>query len=692
MIEQVGRYELLQEIGQGGFAIVYKAKDTELGRMVALKELRPMLLQDDAWVRRFIREAKTVAQLDHPHVVTIYDVYRQQNRLFIVMHLIDGTSLDQYITRQIGLSWAETLDIFTKIAQGLDYAHEQGVLHRDLKPANILIDRHRGPMLTDFGLAKLTSQNSMSASVTGSVVGTPHYIAPEIWEGDKFTVQADIYAMGCILYEMLTGNRAFDGESPPSVMMAHFKSPSLPELWPSGIPNDLNQVLIKALANQPTDRFNSAMEMVEMLAHLHDKEAVSPSPVPESVSPNLPTSASTPSVTSSSASDEPGATVVLSTQSDLGSTTLPSPAVTPTSQSSDELAMSHQQLQERVIQLEETLKRETSKGMPTVSPTSPVPSTQEMPVVEKKRKWKGPGCVWISIITVLLLMVLLVFGVGSICNTAERIIGRALNIELSESNTQTFQAPLPPDFDAELDKMDVELNFGTGNLIIGPTEDTDFFLTGVAKYNVANLAPEMTLGDNNVRVSHVASLGLANYIGTGIDNEWQIELTDEPTSLEITTDHASAEIDLGGLSITDLEIEMGIGKLEVDFSEPNNVPMDDMVIEGGASDVKLYNLANSRVKDFSSGSAANDYMLDFSGELQNDMTVTIDGGLSRINIIVPEDIPTKVFITEDTVTVIKLGSWQEVKKDQEYSLSGEGYTITINIDTAAGNVQLRNPH
>ena len=688
MTEQVGRYELLQEIGQGGFAIVYQAKDTELGRMVALKELRPMLLQDDAWVRRFIREAKTVAQLDHPHVVTIYDVYREKNRLFIVMHLIDGTSLDQHITKQVGLPWAETLDIFTKIAQGLDYAHEQGVLHRDLKPANILIDHHRGPMLTDFGLAKLTSQNSMSASVTGSVVGTPHYIAPEIWEGGQFTPQADIYAMGCILYEMLTGSRAFDGESPPSVMMAHFKPPSLPAIWPSGVPNDLSKVLIKALANQPTDRYNSAKEMVEMLTLLNQNEiniSITPPPDTPSISNSMP-----PSISSSSA--VPGATIVLPSQPD----TITQPVSTPTlpqtpssSQSSEELAMSHQQLQERVIQLEETLKQESSKNIQIVSPTSPIPTSQEIPDVEEKRKRRRPSCMWISIITVLLLLVLLVFGVSSICKTVERVISSTLNVELSEDSRKEFQVLLPSDFDEEYDEMDVELHFGPGDLIIEPAKESGVFLNGIAKYNVEDLAPVVKTDGNNVKIVHKQPLGLASYISMGIKNKWHIELDDVPLSLEVDTDHADTDINLGNLSIVDMDIQLGIGGLNLLFSEPNNILMDELTIDGGASEVTIQGLANSRAENIISKGGASDYSFDFSGELQNDIDVTLEGIISMISIIIPEGTPAQVII-KDTVTVTKTGDWQEIKKDKEYKQDGEGHTITIEVSIESGRIRLQN--
>jgi serine/threonine-protein kinase len=232
MSDDLGRYKILEEIGRGGFAIVYQAQDIELDRLVALKELRQGLLPDSDWVKRFKREAKTIARLNHPRIVTIYDVLEVAERLFIVMHLVDGSSLDALIATQDHLPWPQALEIILAMADALDYAHTQSILHRDLKPANILLDSQRGPLLSDFGLAKLAGEAGSSVTAGGGIVGTPHYIAPEVWEGQGTTPQSDIYALGCILYEMVTGEKLFQGESPPAVMMAHFGPMALPHTWP----------------------------------------------------------------------------------------------------------------------------------------------------------------------------------------------------------------------------------------------------------------------------------------------------------------------------------------------------------------------------------------------------------------------------------------------------------------------------
>ncbi len=197
MSEKLGRYKIIKQIGQGGFAIVYRGHDTELDRPVALKELRSVLLTDTDWVKRFRREARAIARLDHPRIVTIHDVNQAEKRQFIIMRLVNGPGLDELLATQGRFPWPEAVELIAAVAEGLDYAHSQGILHRDLKPANILMDPERGALLSDFGFAKLAGEHSMSMS--GDVVGTPHYIAPEVWEGQKATAQADIYALGCIL-------------------------------------------------------------------------------------------------------------------------------------------------------------------------------------------------------------------------------------------------------------------------------------------------------------------------------------------------------------------------------------------------------------------------------------------------------------------------------------------------------------
>ncbi len=263
-----GKYDILEEIGKGGFATVYRARDRDLDREVALKILDPLLMRDPVWVKRFKREARAVASFKHPHIVSIYEIGQAEGVLYIAMELAQGGNLEDRIQQLGRLSWEETLRLVQEMASALDYAHGKGVLHRDLKPANVLLDPETGSVLTDFGFVRILADNSMSVSLSGGVVGTPAYIAPEVWKGQNATAQTDLYALGCILYEMLAGEKRFTGQTSPAVMMAHFKPPPLPTDWPEDVPPGVNQVLERAMAMEPEDRYASAGELAEDLAAL----------------------------------------------------------------------------------------------------------------------------------------------------------------------------------------------------------------------------------------------------------------------------------------------------------------------------------------------------------------------------------------------------------------------------------------
>ena len=211
MPEKLGRYEILDEIGQGGFATVYRAKDPTLGRLVALKALRPGLLQNPDSSRRFNQEARTIARLDHPRIVTIFELGQADQQMFIVMRLIEGASLDVRLSTEGPLVWTEALPIIQAVAEGLGYAHQQGVLHRDLKPANVLLDPVRGAVLSDFGLAKLVDEADSSFTAGGGILGTPHYMSPEQLATKHVTLdrRTDIYSLGVMLFECLTLQRPF---------------------------------------------------------------------------------------------------------------------------------------------------------------------------------------------------------------------------------------------------------------------------------------------------------------------------------------------------------------------------------------------------------------------------------------------------------------------------------------------------
>lgn len=274
MTKQLGKYQIIDRLGEGGFATVFRALDLSLEREVALKVLNPLLMRDPGWPARFRQEARTVARLTHPHIVTIYEIDEIDSRLFIAMQLIDGPNLAEYIKQYGPRPWREVVGIMGQIAAGLDYAHQQQVLHRDLKPSNILLDAQQRITITDFGFARLMGQSSHSMSLSGGLVGSPHYMAPEVWEEQESSPATDIYALGCILYELVTGKQLFQGDSIPGIMRAHFRPLALPTDWPDGVPACIAPILYRALAQDPDMRYTTAGAMMaDLTARLRPEPA-----------------------------------------------------------------------------------------------------------------------------------------------------------------------------------------------------------------------------------------------------------------------------------------------------------------------------------------------------------------------------------------------------------------------------------
>ncbi|MGB3220182.1 MAG: serine/threonine-protein kinase, partial [Anaerolineae bacterium] len=235
---RLGRYVLQSELGRGGFAVVYRALDTSLEREIALKVLKPGWTDDQKAVQRFLREADLTSRLIHPHIVRILDCGQDEGRLFIAMERIEGRSLQQFVADDGPATWTQMLTIMGQVAQALDFAHQQGMVHRDVKPANILLDESQPDapvraVLTDFGLVRGTEQATLSIGLTsGSLLGTPEYIAPEIWQGQSATPATDLYALACVVFYLLTGRALFGATNPMAVLMRHQQGPVFSENWP----------------------------------------------------------------------------------------------------------------------------------------------------------------------------------------------------------------------------------------------------------------------------------------------------------------------------------------------------------------------------------------------------------------------------------------------------------------------------
>ena len=254
------RYEILERIGTGGMAIVYKAKCHRLNRLVAIKILKSDLAQNEEFRRRFNAESQAVAQLSHPNIVSVYDVSRGGDMEYIVMELIDGITLKQYMEKRGQLNWRESLHFITQIMRGLSHAHSRGIIHRDIKPQNIMVLRDGSVKVADFGIACLADS---AQTLTQEALGSVHYISPEQARGDRPDARSDIYSSGVVLYEMLTGRLPFEGESAVSVAIQHLSSiPLAPREINPDSPEQLELICMKAMAPDLEHRYQSADAMI----------------------------------------------------------------------------------------------------------------------------------------------------------------------------------------------------------------------------------------------------------------------------------------------------------------------------------------------------------------------------------------------------------------------------------------------
>lgn len=253
------RYELLELIGSGGMAMVYKAKCHRLNRLVAVKVLKSDFASDADFRRRFYDESQAIAMLSHPNIVSVYDVSRSSPE-YIVMELIDGITLKQYMERRGRLNWRESLHFITQIMKGLSHAHSRGIVHRDIKPQNIMVLRDGSVKVTDFGIACLSnSANTMTQEALGSV----HYISPEQAKGNRPDARSDIYSAGVVLYEMLTGRLPFEGDNAVSVAIQHLSSvPLSPREIDPEVPEALEKICMKAMASDIDRRYPTADAML----------------------------------------------------------------------------------------------------------------------------------------------------------------------------------------------------------------------------------------------------------------------------------------------------------------------------------------------------------------------------------------------------------------------------------------------
>ena len=267
-----GRYEILEVIGTGGMAVVYKARCHRLNRLVAIKILKDEFAGDEEFRRRFHAEGEAVAMLSHPNIVQVYDVSTSDDANYIVMELIDGISLKQYMEKKGVLNWKETLHFAMQIAKALEHAHSRGIIHRDIKPHNVMVLKNGSVKVMDFGIARVMNKSN---TLTKEALGSVHYISPEQAKGGHTDNRSDLYSLSVVMYEMMAGRPPYDGESAVSVAIQHINGGApLPSAYNPNIPEGLEQIIMKGMALEPRDRYDSATQMLQDMEEFRKNPAI----------------------------------------------------------------------------------------------------------------------------------------------------------------------------------------------------------------------------------------------------------------------------------------------------------------------------------------------------------------------------------------------------------------------------------
>ncbi len=378
MISQLGRYEVVSELGQGAMGIVYKARDPLIDREVAIKTINLSLAQEEReeYEARFYQEAKAAGRLSHPNIVTIYDVGRSGDIAYIAMEYLHGRELRDVLNDSKLLPVTQVIDIISQVAFGLSYAHEHGIVHRDIKPSNIMVIRDGHVKITDFGIARMAS--AAVRTQTGMVLGSPKYMSPEQVMGKLTDQRSDIFSLGVMLYEMLTGQAPFQGENVNAIMYQTLNAiPPSPSTLNTAVPEMLNFIVAKALAKDLEARYQNARDLANDLRACRDSLPRSAPVIPESPQATTAPLANA-SVTAVGEEDESKAlpTLGLSSSFDSSEATMRLAALTASSEDVEELSKTFRMARPSVEEINRSapVQRVQAAG---AKPSAPSPAPRE---------------------------------------------------------------------------------------------------------------------------------------------------------------------------------------------------------------------------------------------------------------------------------------------------------------------------
>ncbi len=396
MISHLGRYEIVSELGQGAMGVVYKATDPLIDRIVAIKTITLSLAQEEReeYEARFYQEAKAAGRLSHPNIVTIYDVGRSGDIAYIAMEFLQGRELRDILNDDKMLPVDQVMDIVAQVAMGLAYAHEHGIVHRDVKPSNIMVGRDGHVKITDFGIARMASASVRTQ--TGMVLGSPKYMSPEQVMGKLTDQRSDIFSLGVMLYEMLTGQPPFMGENVNAIMYQTLNTiPQPPSTLNAAVPDMLNFIVAKALAKDLDARYQNAKDFANDLKSCRDT-------VPRSASVSVATTKPAASLDATSVSmdgdeeSKPVVTMGLSSSFDSAGATMRLAAMTASKEEVEELSKTFKMARPSIEELNRAAPQPKVFSKPTSS--APAPRT-----VSEANANKGGGLMLMAIIALILI-------------------------------------------------------------------------------------------------------------------------------------------------------------------------------------------------------------------------------------------------------------------------------------------------